>query len=315
MGDVLSAQTDRQPSGTWGCGPSLQGQLDLFAHSRAVILLNDVIDSLLEPNTARVRERLQLLRDEAPGHPTLNALETLREALEKQPVATTGAGDTAKVVDWLESEVAPAASALGSSASTFMRSRWRALALTVAAQAYDPAYPRAHCAYCHLRAEDAPAALRAVASIHGSDLDPFVLQWVTLARHRTSGRHACRAPLFTLALNTPQHLPAVLTELADPALHDDWERFWLDCAWLDPRDAAAGAWFPAWYLIEHRAMRFDEPVGTADPEAAPAKAFDAARLLLVLEPAGYGPTLIGARARLHDIDARLFAHYMSRRGS
>ena len=316
LSDVFPAHTDHEPPGPRGCGASLKGQLDLFAHSRTVILLNDLSDSLLEHNTARVRERLQLLRAEAPGHPALDALGTLCGALEQWPAATTGAGDTAKVVEWLDSEVAQAAaSALGTSAPPFMRSLWRALAVSVASQPYDPAHPQSHCAHCHLRAGDAPAALTAVATIHGRDLDPFVLQWVTLARHRTSGWHASRAPLFTLALTAPQHLPAVLTALADPSLHGAWERFWLDCAWLDPLDTTAGAWFPAWYLIEHPALRFDEPVAAADPDASPARAFQATRLLLALEPSGYGAALISARAELRRIDARLFEHYMSRRES
>lgn len=314
LSDVLSAHTDHEPPR--GCGSSLKGQLDLFAHSRTVILLNDLIDSLLEHSTARVRERLQLLQAEAPGHPALYALGTLCEALERWPVATIGAGDTARVVAWLDSEVArAAASALGTSAPTFMRSLWRELAVVVAAHAYDPVHPQSHSAYCHLRAEDAPAALTALATIQGRDLDPFVLQWVMLARHRTSGRHACRAPLFSLALTAPQYLPAALTALADPSLHGDWERFWLDCAWLDPQDTTAGAWFPAWYLLEHPAMRFDEPVAAADPDTSPARAFQATKLLLALEPRGYGAALISARAELRRIDARLFEHYMSRRQS
>jgi hypothetical protein len=313
---VLPAQTGHEPPGPGGCGPPLKGQLDLFAHSRTVILLNDLIDSLVEHNTARARERLQLLRAEAPGHPALDALGTLCEALEQWPAATNGAGDTARVVEWLDSEVArAAASALGTSAPTFMRSLWRALAVSVASQSYDPSHPQSHGAYCYLRAADASAALKAVASIQGRDLDPFILQWLTLARHRTAGRHACRAPLFTLALTAPQYLSAVLTALADPSLHGDWERFWLDCAWLDPRDATAGAWFPAWYLIEHPAIRLDEPVAAADLDTSPARAFQATKLLLALEPSGYGAALISARAELRRIDARLFEHYMSRRES
>src|SRR5256885_13099259 len=32
-----------------------------------------------------------------------------------------------------------------------------------------------------------------------------------------------------------------VTAMGDPALLGDWERFWLDCTWLDPRDTAAGS--------------------------------------------------------------------------
>ena len=107
------------PPGLGSYRKSLTGQLDLFAHSRTVILINDLIDSLLERNVARVCERLQLLRSATPGHPMLEALATLRDALEHWPMAISGARETARVVEWLDSEVAVAATTcLGASAPT-----------------------------------------------------------------------------------------------------------------------------------------------------------------------------------------------------
>ncbi len=194
-----------------------------------------------------------------------------------------------------------------------MRRLWCELAVALAGQAYEPAHPRSHEAYCYLRAGNAPAALQALTRIHGHDLDPSVLQWITWARYLTSGWHACRAPLFTLALTAPEYLSATLATLADAALSADWERFWLNCIWLDPREMKAAAWFPAWYLIEHPATRIEEPVAAVDLDAPPARAFRTLKRLLTLEPAGYGPALIGARAELRRVDERLFRHYMSRR--
>ena len=312
---MLVSRSDGDPPRRAGQRESLKGQLDLFAHSRTVVLLNDVIDSLLERNTARVSERLQLLRAEAPGLPALDALTTLRGTLERWPVAMAGTRDVGSVIEWLDCEVAGAAAvALGSSAPVFMHSLWLDLANAIAGQAYDPVHPRSHDAYCHLRAGDAAAALKALSRVQGHDLDPFILQCLTWARYLTSGWHACRAPLFTLALTAPGHLLATLTSLGDPALRADWERFWVDCAWLDPRDERAGAWFPAWYLIEHPATRIDEPVTAGDPDALPARAFQTMRRLLALEPGGYSSALIDARAELRHIDERLLRHYMSRRG-
>lgn len=75
----------------------------------------------------------------------------------------------------------------------------------------------------------------------------------------------------------------------------------------------ASAWFPAWYLIEHPATRIAEPIATGDSDAPPAIAFQTPKRLLTLEPGGYSPALIGARAELRRIDERLFQHYMSQR--
>lgn len=295
---------------------SISGQLDLFAHSRTVILINDVVDCILERNAARAAGQLQLLRAEAPGHPALDALGTLCDALTRWPVRTTDARDTAGVVDWLESEVAVSATtSLGASAPGFMALLWRDLAVAVAAHAYDTAHPRSHCAYCYLRAGDAPASLRAATAIGGGELDPLVLQWMALASYRVGGLRACRAPLFTLALAMPQQLPAVVAAIADPDLNSDWDRFWIDCIWLDPRDTSAASWFPAWYLIEHPAAGNAEAITSLDPDAPPMRAFEALKLVVSAEPGGYGAALMSARAELRRIDARLFRHYMNRRES
>jgi hypothetical protein len=292
----------------------LAGQLDLFAHSRTVVLLNDLMDSVLERDAAGVRRLLELLRAEAPGHPALNSFGALREALERWPASTNRPGDTARIAEWLDSEVARAAAgALGPAASTFMRSLWHELAVAVAAQPYDPTNPRAHFAYCYLRAGEMQAALQALATIEDHDLDPFVLQCLILARYGVSGWHVCRSPFFTLALTAPQHLPTTLTALSDPSLHADWERFWTDCIWLDQRDEMAGAWFPAWYLIEHPATRMAGVVTGEESNALWARAFRAMRLLLVVERNGYAAPLIAARTELRRIDSRLFELYMSRR--
>ena len=313
-GDQLHSLSRKDCAAVEGYEHVLTGQLDLFAHSRTVMLLNDLMDSVLERDAAGVRRLLELLRAEAPGHPALNSFGALREALERWPASTNRPGDTARIVDWLDSEVArAAASALGPAASTFMRSLWHELAVAVAAQPYDPINPRSHFAYCYLRAGNAQAALQALASIEEHDLDPFVLQCVILARYGLSGWHACRSPFFTLALTAPQHLPATLTKLSDPSLHADWERFWTDCIWLDQREEMAGAWFPSWYLIEHPATRVAGVVNGEESGAPWARAFRAMRLLLVLERNGYAAPLIAARTELRRIDSRLFELYMSRR--
>jgi hypothetical protein len=314
--DQLRSSSRKDSAAVEGYEHGLTGQLDLFAHSRTMILRNDLVDSVLERDAARVHNLLELLHTEAPGHPALNSFATLREALERWPARTAAPDDTARVVEWLDSQVTrAAASVLGPAALTFIRSLWHELAVAVAAQPYDPMHPRSHFAYCYLRAGDARAALQALATIEGRDLDPFVLHCAILARHGALGWHACRSLFFTLALTAPQHLPATLTSLSDPSLFADWERFWTDCTWLDQRDEMAGAWFPAWYLIEHPATRMAGVVGGEETDAPWARAFRAIRVLLVLERGGYGASLISARTELRRIDIRLFEHYMSRRES
>lgn len=295
----------------------LTGQLDLFAHSRTTILLNDLMDSVLERDTTRVDQLLELLRAEEPGHPALNSFGALREVLEHWPPRNTaGPADTERLVEWLDSEVTrTAASVLGAAASTFIRSLWHELAEAIADQRYDPTHPRSHGVYCHLRAGDARRALEALSKIQGRDRDPFLVHYAILARYHTSGWHACRSELFTLALTAPQHLPTTLTALSDPSLHADWEGFWADCIWLDQQGETSAGWFPAWYLIEHPATRLADVVAGEDFDAPWARAFRTMKILLQLERSGHADALIAARAELQRIDPRLFAHYMTRRES
>ena len=310
---MISSQSDEVP-GLAGQRRAVKGQLDLFTHSRTVILLNDLIDSLLERNTAGAAERLRLLSTEAGGHPALQSLEILTEALGRWPAETTAAANAARLIEWLDSEVERAASRVfGTSAQEFMRPFWRELAQALAGQPYDRTLPRAHSAYCCLRAGEARAALETLSAIKSHDHgDPFLLQWETIARCRAFGWRAARGSFFTLGLRAPEYLTETMTEMGDSALRADWERFWLECAWLDPDDVIGASWFPAWYLIEHPATRLEKPLMLGDLDSSPARAFQVIRQLHALEPLGHGPALISARAELRRIDEQIFRHYMSR---
>ena len=310
---MISSQSEEVP-GLAGQSRPIKGQLDLFTHSRTAILINDLIDSLLERNTAGATERLQLLRTDAGGHPALQSLEILTDALERWPVPATAATHSARLIEWLESEVERAASRVfGSSAQDFTRPFWRELAQALAGRPYDPKTPRAHSAYCWLRAGEARAALETLGAIKSQDHgDPFLLQWETIARYRAFGWRAARGSFFTLALRAAEHLTETLTEMGDSGLFADWERFWLECAWLDPGDVIGACWFPAWYLIEHAATRLEESLTLGDLDSSAARAFQVIRRLHALEPFGHGPALISARAELRRIDEQIFRHYMSR---
>ena len=119
-----------------------------------------------------------------------------------------------------------------------------------------------------LRAGEARAALEALGAIKSQDHgDPFLLQWETIARYRAFGWRAARGSFFTLALRAAEHLTGTLTEMGDSGLSADWERFWLECAWLDPGDVIGACWFPAWYLISKGTRALDIRMGS-DPSPA-----------------------------------------------
>lgn len=131
-------------------------QLDLFEHSRAVALANEVIDALLARDAALSTERFNRLCVEEPGHRAREALQTLCRALGEWPRASANPAEVAEAVRWLDREVHPAAlSALGDKAADFMRRFWRELAFAAARHAYDSAYPESYSASLYLRCGDA----------------------------------------------------------------------------------------------------------------------------------------------------------------
>ncbi|MDF3888055.1 hypothetical protein [Cupriavidus basilensis] len=65
-------------------GHIILGVLDIFAHSRDVMLRNDVADALQRRDAVAVRGALQLLISEYPSNDLLPALNTLTWALGKQ---------------------------------------------------------------------------------------------------------------------------------------------------------------------------------------------------------------------------------------
>ena len=290
------------------------GQLDLFVHSRAVILTNDTINALLAREPAQASACLGRLGAEVPDYGPLSALETLSRALSEWPLRSTSPAEIAAGIGRLEGAVHPAALAvMGSKAADFMRPFWHDLAHAARSHAYDAAFPQSFCAGLYLRCGDVRAAAMAAGSIPDWERNADALRWLAVARYCIDGLDSCLAPLMRLALLAPQQLSRALTEIDDPLLHRDWSAFHVACDWLVPDDETANAWFPAWYLVEHPGVRIGAHDAMSLPATRATQTFVAIARLLELEKGGYSPTLISSRCRLRDLDPEMFACYMARR--
>jgi hypothetical protein len=288
-------------------------QLDLFLDSQAVMLANDAAGALAARDAARAGAALARLRAEAPEYPGADALETLAAALAAWPPPGADAAVVARAVDWLERDVAPAASrALGEDAGRFMAGFFRDLAEAARGLAYEPAEPRAHRAWLCLRAGEWEEAERSAATIPQPEANPDALHWRALARYRREGLDAARPGLFALAWRAPRRFAALLEELADELLQRDWDRFEGASQWESVAESELAAWFPAWYLLEHPGAG---PVfeGVQFPDAPPAEAARLILELLELEKRGGAQRLAGKRARLRELNRELFALYMANR--
>jgi hypothetical protein len=290
------------------------GQLDLFEHSRAVALANDVIDALLARDAALSTERVNGLCIEEPGHRACEALQTLCRALGEWPRPSANPAEVAEAVRWLDGRVHPAAlSALGDKAVDFMQPFWRELACVAGPHAYDSAYPESYSASLYLRCGDAVAAATAAHAVPNCDGNVDALHWIAVARYRAEGLNSCRAQLMRLALLAPQRVPALLAEIDEPLLNRDWRAFQADCHWLDSEDDTAGSWYPAWQLVEHPGMEIEIGELATLPATRAGQTFVEIRRLLSLETCGYSAALVLARSRLRELSREVFALYMARR--
>jgi hypothetical protein len=169
------------------------GQLDLFVHSRAVILANDTINALLAREAAQASACLGRLGAEVPDYGALNALETLSRALSEWPLRSTSPAEIAVAVGRLEGEVHPAAlAAMGSKAADFMRLFWHDLAHTATLHAYDSAFPQSFCAGLYLRCGDTRAAARTAESIPEWERNTDALHWLASSKSADTARHSFR---------------------------------------------------------------------------------------------------------------------------
>lgn len=290
------------------------GQLDLFLHSHAVVLANNVTDALLARDAVRSTTGLDLLRAKEPGHHLRGALEILCQTLNAWPSPSTSAAEIAEAIRRFEADAHRAALAiLGEKAVDFMLPFWRDLAQAAGAQNYDAAFPQAYRAALYLRCGDPEAAAATAQAVERPDTNADALHWLAVARYRMEGLEACRMPLMRLALLAPQRLPATLQEIDDPLLNRDWYAFQATCHWLDPEGEEFGSWFPAWYLVEHPGTRIDCGSSATLPATRAAHAMLAVVRLIELEKRGYSPALVSARSRLRELDSNMFDFYMARR--
>ena len=290
------------------------GQLDLFLHSRAVVLANDVVSALLARDLVRAAECLDRLCAEEPGHHARKALETLCHELDERPFPCANPAQIADAIRRLEASLLPAATAaMGDKATEFLRPLWRDLAQAASAHAYDAAFPESYGAGLYLRCGDAEAAVASALAIAQHDDNVDALHWLAVARYRVDGLDACPMPLMRLALLGPERFPGTLQEIDDPLLNRDWDAFQATCHWLDPEDRSAGAWFPTWHLIEHPGTPMDCGDLATLPATRAVQAFGAIARLLKLEKHGYSTSLISARRKLRDLDPDMFDLYMARR--
>lgn len=289
-------------------------QLDIFAHSREVMLRNDVAVAIERRDAAAARAARLLLQGENENAETLRVQATLIDALDSAtdaPFANHSAARDARVA--LADEIIPAAKRLlgDAAASVWVVPLWRALAERAASLAFRADCCEEHAAPLWLQAGDWAAAVKAIARVESWRRIPAPLAWMAEARYRMAGLDATWPLLVELAWLSPRKFDSVTRAIGDAILERLRKRF--DANFERDGGLADLAWFPAWLLTDTPALgRF---VGLAQPsrQEAAERAMHLLLDLLELERQGRHHDLVARRRELRGLDATLYASYMATR--
>jgi hypothetical protein len=289
-------------------------QLDIFEHSRDLMLRNDVLHALQRRDAAPARAAMALLQAEYPHDMALPDLGRLLHALEQPTVpAFADIVATAQALRQLRDDLAPAAQrVLGRTDGTaWMQQIWQQAARRAAALEFQAEHADCYAAALWLLAGNAAAAATAVERIASWRRIPAPLEWMCEARWRLQGLDASWGLLAELAWLAPTRLDALLQRLADPLVLRLRRQF--DAGFEAEGDTPALAWFPAWVLTEKPALALllgqAQPGLQTDAERATRLLLD----LLHLERQGRQRDLVDQRRRLRDLQPALFRAYMATR--
>ncbi len=292
---------------------TLPQQLDLFEHSRDVMLRNDVLQHLLQHAAAPARSACHALAGEYPQDDLLPVFECLTQTLERRsnaPLPSHAA--LARERERLTQQVSHAAQrAMGSSADAWLHRFWRELAERAALLPFQAACAEDHAAALWLRGEHWAAAAQAVERIESWRRIPAPLAWMLQARCRQGELDACWGLLAELAWLAPARLDALLRDLNDPLLTRLHKKF--DAEFEGAGDVADMAWFPAWVLLERPALAPHLALAWPSLHSAPERGMRLALELLGLERQGRHHELVRQRRALRDLHGPLYAAYMATR--
>ena len=294
--------------------PEQPMQLDIFAHSRDVMLRNDVVDALAQRDASAARAAWRILDKDFPIDDALPAFAVLIEAVERRTgvvfVDHDAAAEARRV---LNDQVAPAAlRVFGAQAGAhWMVPLWRDAALGAARLAYRSDHGEDHAAPLWLQAGDWQAAADAVARIESWRRIPVPLAWMIEARYRLADLEAAWALLAELAWLSPRRFGELTRRLADPSLNGLRHQF--DANFEGDGSVVDLVWFPAWVLTEKAGLA--RWLGEAQPsrDGAPERVMRLLIELIGLERQGRHHDVVERRKALRDMHPILYGAYMKSR--
>jgi hypothetical protein len=288
-------------------------QLDLFEHSRDVMLRNDVVEALRKRDAIGAEQLLAVLSTEFPHDRWQAPLTELAVELRTRHTRFASHDEALHALDRMESAVLPAARLVfgASEASDWLRPLWQSMARAAEQLDFDADRPRAHRAPMLLAATDWAAAEDAVEPIPSWHRIPALLGWMAEARLGRAGLESAWPFLLELAWVDSAQFGELTGRLHDTRLRTLLQRFHADPE-LSGEEADL-AWFPAWLLISEPSLlpvfRQTMEQGHKPPERCARIVMD----LLISERHGGRRINVEQRKKLKALHAGLFNRYMSTR--
>lgn len=293
-------------------------QLDIFEHSRDLMLRNDVLAALEQRDAAAARSAWRKLLAEFPRDEALSALERLVLTLEHADSAHfADHAAAAEAQRALRDEIGTAARRLWGerAGAAWLAPLWCQLGQRAARLVFRAERSDDHAVPMFLQGGDFKSAAAAVERIESWRRIPAPLAWMAEARMRMGGLDASWGLLAELAWLAPARFDALTRRLPDPVLARPRGQFDAEFDAAPDTDARSDdlAWFPAWLLTEKPALAAS--LGRAPPglQSAPERAMRLLLDLLHLERQGRQRELIAQRKVLRDLQPVLYAAYMKSR--
>jgi hypothetical protein len=288
-------------------------QLDIFDHSRDVMLRNDVIAALLQRDATAADRALQQLVREYPADDLVPALSILVHALDEFVLAALPDHDALRRLRAeLGGVVEPAARRVfGTPAGVkWLMPLWRTLAQGAEHLPLHH-HDETHAVPLWLAAGEWTTACEAVTRIESWHRIPAALSWMAEATYRMHGLDAIWTLLAKLAWLSPGRLDTLIQRLDDPSLNMLRKTF--DGAFDGDGTVNDLRWFPAWILTEKSglsALLAKTPPSTYSP---PERVMRLLVELLNLERHGRHHELFERRKLLQGLHPALFAAYIRTR--
>lgn len=289
-------------------------QLDIFEHSRDVMLRNAVVDTLRDRNATATARAIAELAAEYADDSMLPVFNLLCERLALRVTGPLNRVSASEILRATEGAIAAAAQRVfGGEAEIWLSPLWAELATATKRLPFDARDEAVHAAPFLLRAGKWADACACLESIPSWRRQPAPLAWKIEATARIAGMDPLWPLLAELSWMAPGRAEALTARLKMAELTTLVRSF--NGEFEGDGTASDFAWFPAWVLVAHPRLGDRFHGAQAGADTPPERCARLVLNLLAFERQGRHGMLIEGRKKLRDAHRMLFERYMRSRSA